>query len=557
MLKPVQPVSRRYSFLVFLGMFCTVVIALVTALCFASPLSGIPFVPVKSLDLGWIDENGNTVGRLPCSLPVTGNTLRLSHDFSRVSPDEDDVLVFQTRYATVRIWADETLIYESAQGESHATGSRWHFVPVSSCKGAAKLVVEFTRYDTEENWEVYSVLMDHPEAIRTWILRRHFPALLFWAFSVLFIVVLIIVSIFMAYEKIPGISVVLSLAAFVFLSGQWILLDTKITILMGGNYALTYFFSYAAFYLLPVPFLLYIQLMLDSRNRILRWLPWLFIGNTVFCMGLRFLGVTALQNTVVITHGLIFVAIAISSRELFQHFWKGEEKRIFFTFFGILFIYAAGLVSIILYYTGQLPPTNYSMLFSWALLLLILAMTLDGLFALGRFWKQKQRIEHYRQLAVQDSMTLMGNRNAFELQLQKLVKDPPSTLVFLLFDVDNLKTINDTYGHHVGDQVIYISSQCIHEVFGSSGSCYRIGGDEYCMILTSSRNIETKLRRFDALFDSRSRDIVPTTVSHGWAVKHFAPGQKTDREEILALQKEADRNLYCCKNERKQQKSDA
>lgn len=57
-------------------------------------------------------------------------------------------------------------------------------------------------------------------------------------------------------SKNTCLRIALSLAGFIFLSGQWVLLDSKILTLFGGNYAVVYYLSHLAFYLLMVPFLL-------------------------------------------------------------------------------------------------------------------------------------------------------------------------------------------------------------------------------------------------------------------------------------------------------------
>ena len=153
-------------------------------------------------------------------------------------------------------------------------------------------------------------------------------------------------------------------------------------------------------------------------------------------------------------------------------------------------------------------------------------------------------------MAVYDNMTLLENRNAYELRLQKIVSNPPHRLTFILFDVDNLKIINDTYGHVVGDQIIYLSAQCIREVFEEVGSCYRSGGDEFCVIMNRNEKVSSLLSRFDDIFKSSSKDIAFTTVSYGWKEKIF-DGKKITREDVIALQKEADENLYYNKKKNK------
>lgn len=545
-----QPLPRRYYLFVLFGIFFALLFTLVTSVCFKSRLPGISAISAERVDFGWTDENGISVGQLPCRLDSSGNVLVLSHDLSGITSDDKRFFVFQTRYESIRIWADDILIYATGQTEKDALGSRWHFVPAKSLSGASQIRVEFTRYEEKDSWKVSAIFLDCPGAVLLHLLCDYAPAIIFSVFGLMFTFLLLLIIIFMAKEKIPGIATILNLAAFTCLSSLWTLLDSKITTLFGGNYALTYFFSYCAFYLLMVPFLLYIQQILDCKNRLLRYLPYVFIGNAIVCMGLHFSGLVSIQHTTISVHILLVISMLVSTWELFQSVVKKGEKKTRFTFFGVLFLYVTGLASIILYNTGVLRPTNNALPYSWALLILIFCMAVDEVFSLRHMWKQKQYSEYYRKMAVQDSMTLLENRNAYELHLQKLVSNSPHRLTFILFDVDNLKMINDTYGHFVGDQIIYLSAQCIREVFEPVARCYRIGGDEFCAIMNRNEDVSSLLSRFEALFKSRSKDIVFTTISYGWKEKIF-DGKKITREDIAALQKEADENLYYNKKKNK------
>ena len=53
----------------------------------------------------------------------------------------------------------------------------------------------------------------------------------------------------------------------------------------------------------------------------------------------------------------------------------------------------------------------------------------------------------------------------------------------LFFDVDDFKSVNDQYGHLYGDECLKFVGKAILDVYGDKGSCYRIGGDEFCVIL--------------------------------------------------------------------------
>jgi diguanylate cyclase (GGDEF)-like protein len=83
-----------------------------------------------------------------------------------------------------------------------------------------------------------------------------------------------------------------------------------------------------------------------------------------------------------------------------------------------------------------------------------------------------------------DELTGMYNRRAYEDYLKELRKDGlSSNLTVIAFDVNGLKTANDSLGHNAGDELIRGASQVILEVFSPYGKCYRTGGDEFMAIL--------------------------------------------------------------------------
>lgn len=96
------------------------------------------------------------------------------------------------------------------------------------------------------------------------------------------------------------------------------------------------------------------------------------------------------------------------------------------------------------------------------------------------------QIEIIRSHAYIDGLTGMNNRTSYMEYLQileKKMKEKPD-LVFsvVVFDINQLKIINDDFGHDTGDKLIIAISQDIRDVFGMS-RIYRIGGDEFVAIL--------------------------------------------------------------------------
>ncbi|MHA4988053.1 GGDEF domain-containing protein [Cetobacterium somerae] len=80
-----------------------------------------------------------------------------------------------------------------------------------------------------------------------------------------------------------------------------------------------------------------------------------------------------------------------------------------------------------------------------------------------------------------DALSKIGNRLAFNRKLESLEKEQYS---MLLFDIDNFKKINDTYGHDFGDEVIHKIGQVLKTIENKEISIFRIGGEEFAIIFT-------------------------------------------------------------------------
>ena len=92
-----------------------------------------------------------------------------------------------------------------------------------------------------------------------------------------------------------------------------------------------------------------------------------------------------------------------------------------------------------------------------------------------------------RFLSEYDQLTRLKNRRSFEQHLARLQERLPlENALLCAMDVNELKSVNDRLGHSAGDELIKGAADCIEAVFGSYGSCYRTGGDEFAAILEDS-----------------------------------------------------------------------
>ena len=108
------------------------------------------------------------------------------------------------------------------------------------------------------------------------------------------------------------------------------------------------------------------------------------------------------------------------------------------------------------------------------------------------------------------------------------------------FDVDEFKSINDTYGHGEGDSMLSEVGGVIYASFSHVGHCYRIGGDEFCVILRRRVELLDKLNTtFQELIEQKHREDprIPY-VALGFAFFRFGISH------IQAVVEEADAMMY-------------
>jgi diguanylate cyclase len=100
--------------------------------------------------------------------------------------------------------------------------------------------------------------------------------------------------------------------------------------------------------------------------------------------------------------------------------------------------------------------------------------------------KVSKKAEHFQKAAKKDGLTGLHNRSSFDEKLKdalKLLNGKGDLFIIVLFDVDNFKSINDTFGHVAGDKVLKEVARTLRESFRKSDFIARYGGDEFVVII--------------------------------------------------------------------------
>lgn len=151
---------------------------------------------------------------------------------------------------------------------------------------------------------------------------------------------------------------------------------------------------------------------------------------------------------------------------------------------------------------------------------------------------------NYKLLLHVDAVTGILNRRCYDLYIENI----SSPVAIIMFDVDNFKAINDTYGHDEGDKCLERVAGEIKSVYGKNGSCYKIGGDEFCVILQKDiNNIEKTNRQFKSRIAELNKKYGSVSdVALGFAL------YDSDKDNIQNVVKAADEMMYKNKYAEKQ-----
>ena len=154
--------------------------------------------------------------------------------------------------------------------------------------------------------------------------------------------------------------------------------------------------------------------------------------------------------------------------------------------------------------------------------------------------RKKQRILNYE--ATHDPLTGLGNRSYYETFMENA---DTKNIGLLIIDVDDFKSINDTYGHDTGDRILKKVAEILTQSFRSVDAVCRIGGDEFVVVMTRANSsmeqlVINKITRANTLLQAPEDGLPKASLSVGVA---FSDRENPDGD----IFRDADTALYTVK----------
>lgn len=346
---------------------------------------------------------------------------------------------------------------------------------------------------------------------------------------------------------------IIQFAIFAAMLGVWSTVETQILDWLFPCSMVIVFVSHLMLMTMPIPFMLFLRHMYHNGESKL-WSICCYVNCAAIALRviLQIAGILDLRETLLMTHIclLIFVVaiVTMTIREIASHGFVGQVR---INSICVLVMLVSTVLELGIYRVGNRSTPLGSMGF----LFYISVMGVVNVRKARELMEQAREGELYRKLAYTDELTGLSNRTAFREDMEKRMeldkaagKETILPTVVYMFDLNDLKKCNDTYGHDYGDKYIKMAADVLKRLFEREGKCYRIGGDEFCAWepYTSQTVIDEKL----SMLEQEVRQlndrgfVVNVSVAVGYAVY----AEEEDGGGLYSTMKRADAMMY----ERKQ-----
>lgn len=385
-----------------------------------------------------------------------------------------------------------------------------------------------------------------------YVMGRHLAESGFQFVNVFFMMILSVASMFVALclKHIQMLDFrLVDVAVFLVICGVWSTTDSSLVQLLTGLNPVTNYISFFAFMLIPVPMLRFIRRTGEmARFKVLDGMVYACCINVIVQSALNYFFGIPMIAMLFITHTLLFASVVLGIILLVREYKEKKQEEIHVILKALTVLGTVGLISIALYWALEI--TYYDAIFELGILIFICILLFQIISSMVTNMRYKAEMLVYRRLAKEDWLTGLLNRLAFDEYMEEIEKKAENgrksgneRLAMVFMDINGLKEVNDRYGHEAGDELIRAAADIIRDIFGTGGRCFRMGGDEFSVILEASgEKISELLAAFDngiGVYNRDSRYFLE--IARGVSYLRRADGSS---HSVSCWMQEADQRMY-------------
>lgn len=306
-------------------------------------------------------------------------------------------------------------------------------------------------------------------------------------------------------------------------AGIWVLAEARLMQYFIGNRFILGSLAYLMIPIIAFFFALYIKDAIITQEKFkkhLKYLAYLFLAIVLINVSLQISGVMVYIDMMQFTLPIILISAIYAAYlivlEITVH--NNEEAERFVKFTIILLV--SLILEIVSFFTRAFG--SISSFFRIGVVIFFGMLAVDTFSYIRSNMRRRDETLLLEKLAYKDFLTGGFNRTAYERDVQSCL-DTQKSFRLILLDLNELKHINDTYGHNQGDEAIRLVFNAMKTSF-VQGKNYRIGGDEFAVLIEDVDAIRFKdcLDNFQSILNETTKDFLyPILVAVGSDVYHY------------------------------------
>ncbi|MCR4888984.1 MAG: GGDEF domain-containing protein [Ruminococcus sp.] len=500
---------------------------------------------VINYDNGWFYENGVSADLM--DLKFKDGSTSISRYISGSEASGMSICCI-SRNVDFTVLLDDREIYELHPEPSPFYGKYYgdyiNVIKIPYFEGICKLEIKCT-YRTNNRWTGFGhmKLEDSTTFFRDFLHKNMMKFLI--CVIAFFSGLLLMMLALLQRSDIEHMTETASLGVITVVLSVWTAPTPGIMQLITGGSHLARMLNYYTLMLLPIPTFIFVATFTRTKNRILmNILMGAAIANLLLNASLVSMKIADYSQFLIITHiivllGSIYIIFMIINSIIKKRI---NQKQCQYIIASMSVIIISGLIDMYRFYFTMAEDNSAAVRIG--LLFFVMILAVYEYLHLIEVQVKAGRSELMQKIAMEDVLTGMNNRTAFKEHEASILKRENGKVLFIHFDVNGLKTVNDNYGHEAGDKHIIAASNVLKESFGKFGKCYRVGGDEFFAILegkNSDEDYEIALNDFFELQDEyNDKNSPPVKLQIAYGMAEYNCSDKNPEE----AEKLADSRMY-------------
>lgn len=536
----------RKRFLIDLNLAICIILAVFIVFLFAYKLDGGNLnAKNDQFSDGWTYEDGTTVDFSDLRYAPDGCSITKTVAPEQVSGAD---LCFESRSLFFTVYVNDQAVYDFHPELLRIYGNYYgeciHTVDIPALDENSEIRITYqSLYEANTTTFYFMKIQEGASFIRTKIADNSVYYL--QCFVIMILGAVLIVVGFLLKNDTNSLIETVSLGTTALLLAIWTSSGSRIPQIITENPAMVRVMDYICLIFLPVPVIILFSSVAKQLDSVI---PKIMIGLSGINMVINLIWVLVLgrdySDLLLFTHIILGIGVVFIVYMTVEAFRKSKkiEKNMKVILFGFSILILSGILDVIRYY--MFKASDSSLFTRMGLMYFVILFTFYELSLFLNIIKKSAQTELMETLAYNDGLTGLLNRLAFNRDSMDIAGRDSGRYLLIQLDINYLKLVNDSYGHSEGDRFIIVAADLINNTFGLYGKCYRIGGDEFFVILEGNR-CDEDYDNAVKLFEERINEIngrnefkIPLCIAYGKSV--FVPGTNSFDE----AEREADNLMY-------------